>query len=97
MAASRIAFALADLKSEIDKLRGQPIGQEIELVLDRVSFDAVVREIEHHLGQRLRRHPLFEETTNEMVRFGGMSIESLRPPAPTDLAETSSAAASGGV
>lgn len=53
---SRLPFAIADLGLEIRHVTGQA-GAEIRLGLDLVTFNAVVGELENHLGRPLRRDP----------------------------------------
>lgn len=97
MPASRIAFALGDLKSEIDSLRQHQIGEVVELVLDQDTFNLVVGELEHHRGAKLQRFPSREDGMLEMVRFGGVMIECIKPTPVDHGAVSQSAAATGAV
>lgn len=78
MPASRIVFALSDLKSELDRITpvradGDP-APVVEIGLDAATFNAVVGEIENHVGRELKRDG---NSVGMAVRFGGVLLRAL--------------------
>lgn len=78
MPASRIVFAIADLKSELDRITpvradGEP-APVVEIGLDAGTFNATVGEIENHFGRELKRDG---NSAGMAVRFGGVLIRAM--------------------
>lgn len=75
---SRIAFAIADLMSEIKALMPRDAEPAPHLLLAPVAYVAVTSELAHHLGATLPPHrgPQIEVPA---VKVGGLVIMRLSP------------------
>lgn len=78
MPASRIVFAITDLKSELDRITpvrdgGDPAPM-VEVGLDPATFNATLGEIENHFGRELKRDG---NSAGMAVRFGGVLIRAV--------------------
>lgn len=85
MPVSRIAFALADLRSELGSLAGATDrALPVEIRLDHETFAAVERELVHYIGGAsiLKREPRPDDGLRgvaKRIRFSGVSIVAILP------------------
>ena len=88
MAVSRIVFAIADLKSELERLGFERLGSggdqvlPIELRLDVPTFDAVERELTNHFGLKPKRETRADDGLRGIARcikFSGVRIVAVLP------------------
>lgn len=73
MPASRIAFAIGDLISEIKALLPRDAGMKAELRLDPVSYGRVKGELENHYGQQMVHDPRYQ-MPGDGFKLGGLTI-----------------------
>lgn len=73
MPASRIAFAIGDLISEIKALMPVDADLHAELRLDPPTYERVKREIENHYGQQMVFDPKYR-MPGECFKLGGLII-----------------------
>lgn len=78
MPASRIAFALSDLRNEIERLMPLDSTFRIEVKLSPDAYRRATDELAHHYGVELKREAIQGALgTGESVRIGGITISTM--------------------
>lgn len=81
MPVSRIAFALHDAVREIKDLSGDHERADfaVDIRMDQRSYDAVVKELEHHFGGAKLRKDDSHRGLGQAVWYSGVRLVSVPP------------------